>query len=646
MRRSGHPQLDYDTGDLCRDHQSSGGRDHRDHQGSGGRDHHHQGGMRHHMPLDHFRPSTSLDLYRSSHSSSQGDLHRVNNSMAPSYHVCTSSNEGFRPVSTGGVSGTASAGTFHHSPGCPHTTHPTGSGAGPPSHDPFRGFSGDMCRGLSRDSGHGYSDIERRSIDHHHDPYHRHPSPQEGSRSEMYRDVHPHHHHHHHHHPPASHHQSHQHPHHLVRHTSNIDRHTIERHRANLESRGVLETRHEYDSDDPLERLVEHPTPTHHHFTSKPPEVLRHHRSVPDMYARLQEEERAEQQRQPQSEQHTYGEGCRLRRQQSLSKDTAMSGGSASSDPPPPPSSHRARLAGLHRQHSLGTELSRSQYSHDLFGPPPEPRHQQDMTRSQSSALDLARAGSVGVLGHSTMDIRRSRSNVQDICRSTSSRPASETRELRHAHSTHELPRSHSPRSRSPRHHTPLPDVYPEHPRASSGGSSVPSPPVPSGPPSDPGQDTFPRQHSAHCEMSRVARQQNYYHTTLPQQSNRVSGTIRSGLTAPSLVTHGTQNVSHSSHGTQSVLRGNHVPQNVPHGAQMSQLLHSGSQPLQSSTSHQHLHPAYRGYGTTTVPATSQAQHNPTQEPLRNGRLKVSSHKIICVCLSVCGIVNKIIYSI
>ena len=562
MRRSG--QVDYDSGDVCRDH-PPGGRDNPTR------------GMRHHIPLDHFRPTTSLDLYRAntSHSSSQGDLYRVSSSMAPSYHVCTSTADGFRPISTGGGGGGHS---FHHSPGCPHTTHSSNVGAS--SHDAFRNFPGDMCRGLSGSSSHGYSDSGR-SMEHHHDPYHRHPSPQEGSRSELYRDIGPmgHNPHHHHHHHPHHHHQPHQphHPHHLVRHTSNIDRHTIERHRANLESRGVLETRHEYDSDDPLERLVEHPV--HHHFTQRPAEVLRHHRSVPDMYARLQEEERAEQQRQ-QSEQHTYGEGCRLRRQQSLSKDTAMSGGSASSDPPPPPSSHRARLAGLHRQHSLGTELSRSSYSHDLISPPPESRHpQQDMTRSQSSALDLARTGSMGVLGHSTFDIRRSRSNVQDMCRN--SRPSSETRELRHAHSTHELPRSHSPRSRSPRHHTPLPDVYPDHPRASSGGSSGPSPPLPSGPPSDPGQDSFPRQHSAHCEMSRVARQQqqqqNYYHTALPPQQSRVSG-----------------QVPH---------RGS-----VPHG--------------RHTTNQQFLHPAYRGHATTTM-SSEPAQHN-SATIHHNGPLKVS----------------------
>ncbi|XP_071544830.1 55 kDa erythrocyte membrane protein isoform X3 [Panulirus ornatus] len=338
----------------------------------------------------------------------------------------------------------------------------------------------------------------------------------------MYRDLPPlmphapHHHHHHHHHHPQ------QHSHHLVRHSSTIDRHTLERHRANLESRGVLEPHQEVASPrDPLgPSLLES-----RHEMSSAPDMLRHHRSVPDMYASLQAEEQAE-------EQHTFGEGCRLRRQQSVSKEGTSTSGSAASEPTARP---RSRPFGLQRQHSLGQELSRP-FSNTL-----DLRHsrevrgvQQDITRSQSNALDLARAGSVAGLSPSIADIRRSRSSVQEMCRGA--RAGSEGREIRHAHSTHDIPVSHSPRSRSPRSHQTLPDVYPEPPRASSGGSSGPSPPIPSGPPSDttrPGSGgqgpvDYPRQHSAYCEVARAAQQQqqqqhHYYHMSAPQQPSRVS---------------------------------------------------------------------------------------------------------------------------
>ncbi|XP_045122925.1 la-related protein Larp4B-like isoform X3 [Portunus trituberculatus] len=502
---------------------------------------------RQHVPLEHFRPATSMDLYRSSGShgdtyrgsgasGSQGDHFRSSSSGGsglPSYHVCTSSADSFRPASTGH--------TFHHSPSCPHTSL---AGHGPPQHDPFHSFSSDMCRSLGNGPD-GYSEgtLQPRGHDHHHhdhhhhDPYHRHPSPQDmaGSRGhlagsqapDMYRDLPPlmphapHHHHHHHHHPQQ------QHSHHLVRHSSTIDRHTLERHRAALESRGALEPHQEVASPrDPPDQPSSSLLGTRHLRSA--PDMLRHHRSVPDMYASLQEEEQEEQQQQQQ--QHTYGEGCRLRRQQSVSKEGTSTSGSAASEPTARP---RSRPFGLQRQHSLGQELSRP-FSNTLdLRPPRELRTlQQDITRSQSNALDLARAGSLGGLSPSMADIRRSRSSAQEMCRGA--RAGSEGREIRHAHSTHDLPVSHSPRSRSPRSHQTLPDVYPEPPRASSGGSSGPSPPIPSGPPSDPprpgsgGQGSdFPRQHSAYCEVARAQQQQqqqhHYYHHSGPQQSSRVS---------------------------------------------------------------------------------------------------------------------------
>lgn len=484
---------------------------------------------RQHVSLEHFRPATSMDLYRpaTSHaesyrsqgaSGSQPDPFRSGSgagSGVPSYHVCTSSADTFRPVSSGH--------TFHHSPSCPHTSL---AGHGP-SHDPFHSFSGDMCRSLGGNGHEGYSDgtLQARPHEHHHhDPYHRHPSPQDmaGSRGhiagpqapDMYRDLPPlmphtphHHHHHHHHHAPQQHP-----PRHLVRHTSNIDRHTLERHRANLESRGVLEPHQEVASPrDPLGPLLLETRP---HHANSAPDMLRHHRSVPDMYATLQAEEQAAE------DQHTYGEGCRLRRQQSVSKEGTSTSGSAASEPSARP---RARPFGLQRQHSLGQELSRP-FSTE-FRPPRELRNvQQDITRSQSNALDLARAGSVGGLAP---DIRRSRSNAQDMCRGT--RAGSEGREIRHAHSTHEIPLAHSPRSRSPRsHQTPLPDVYPD-PARSSGGSSGPSPPIPPGPPSEParagGGGDYPRQHSAYCEVARAQQQQQQhgYYLGGSQSSSRVS---------------------------------------------------------------------------------------------------------------------------
>lgn len=444
-------------------------------------------GMRHHVPLDHFRPGASVDLYRATSTRPDVSRHQSQGDHFRSSREAYLLPEGYR-----GHSG------FQHSPSCPH--------GGLAHHDPFRSFSGDMFRGLGEHGAYGGSELRAPHEihhDHHHDNYRRHPSPQEmhGSRMEGYRTIAPpagpalgHHHHHPHHHPHHSVPQP-----HLLRHSSNLDRH-----RLALDSQSILE-RHEYDSDDPLTTVPEFRHPHH------PPEALRHHRSVPDMYATLQEEE--EQQRQ---EQHTYGAGCRLRRQHSLSKETSLSGTSAASDPPPPPPTSRGRLVGLQRQHSLGQEIPRS-YTHDLFHRGQDFR---DMTRSHSNALDLARAGSAGVLGATSADIQRSRSNVQDIFRAEGESGGPNARELRHAHSTHELAHSHSPRSHSPRH-VPAPDLYPEPPpRASSGGSSGPSPPIPgSRPPSDSGQvppgDGFPRQHAVHCEMSRAARH-NYYHLTLP----------------------------------------------------------------------------------------------------------------------------------
>lgn len=504
----------------------------------------------HHVPHDYFlrRPS-SAQPSQPPHpsSSSQPELYRGGGSAAQtSHHVCGTLPAAATPNTT----------SFQHSPGCPHT------GASPTPHnhhlhqhsaqivgqsqpqllDSFQNFPSDLCRSMG-DGGHVYTDIGPRVHDLHHEglhnphehhdlhhehleQFHRHSSPQDmgGSRTDMYRDI-PHmshgpHHHHHHHHHPHPHNQQARHSHlhqqqqqqsnglrNLVRHTSNLDRHIVERQRPNLERRGVLEPRREYDSDDPL--LEES---LHHHSG----DMLRHHRSVPDMYATLQAEER-----QQRHHQHTYGAGCRLRRQQSLSKETSMSGASAASDPPPAPPSSR-RLAGLQRQHSLGQELPRS-YTHDLqdlFGPNQESHQTQDLTRSQSSVQDLSRAGSVGVLG--SMDIRRSRSTIQEVCRS--GRGVSDEHELRHAHSTHDLPRSHSPRSPRRNTHTMSADMYPDPTLASSGGSSGPSPPLPQNLSDTEG---YPR-HSAHCELSRsqqLHQQQTsqqrsgphtYYHMNVP----------------------------------------------------------------------------------------------------------------------------------
>ncbi|XP_066937262.1 uncharacterized protein [Macrobrachium rosenbergii] len=459
-----------------------------------------------------------------------------------------------------------------------------------------------MCRSLGNGPD-GYNDgsLQARSHEHHHhDPYHRHPSPQDmgGPRGhggpqapDMYRDLPPlmphapHHHHHHHHHHP-------QHPHHLVRHSSNIDRHTLERHRASLESRGVLEPHQEVVSPrDPLGPLLLETRPQQQLQTgSSAPDMLRHHRSVPDMYATLQAEERAAE------DQHTYGEGCRLRRQQSISKEgTTSTSGSAASEPTARP---RSRPFGLQRQHSLGQELSRPfsktldfRYGRDLRS------MQQDITRSQSNALDLARAGSLGGLAPIPADIRRSRSNAQEMCRGA--RAGSEGREIRHAHSTHEISISHSPRSRSPRSHQTLPDVYPEPPRASSGGSSGPSPPIPSGPPSEPprgqsgGQSgvDFPRQHSSYCEVARAAQQQQQ------QQQQQQHGFCHMKVPPPA--------------SRVSQVAGNHTLQPFHHHH------------------HHHTHHTANQLTTTTTTTTTHANNTTSRQPLRNGRLKVSLVLII-----------------
>ena len=534
-------------------------------------DHHSVSSSRyhHHVPHEHFlrRPLSALPPPPPS-TASQPELFRGVGSSAPtSHHVCSgsqapappppigSSNQASGGASSGGggpQSGSSNPSTlFQHSPGCPHTGGPSHH-PHQHSHDVFQSYSGDLCRSVG-DGSHVYTDIigprghemhhDSHSHDHHdhHEQFHRHSSPQDmvGPRSDMYREMpnphmgHGHHHHHHHHHSHGQHQQA-RHSSHmqsqsqsslsrqLMRHTSNLDRQSVERHRPNLERRGLLEPRREYDSDDQLRE-----EPVHHG------EMLRHHRSVPDMYATLQAEERQLR------HQHTYGAGCRLRRQQSLSKETSMSGTSAASDPPaiaPPPPSSR-RLAGLQRQHSLGQELPRS-YTHDLFGSDQQEnnRQTQDLTRSQSSVQDLSRVGSVGLLG--SADIRRSRSTIQEVRRS--GRATSEERELRHAHSTHDLPRSHSPRS--PRRGTTRnvsSDMYPEATHASSGGSSGPSPPLPQNLSDNEG---FPR-HSAHCELSRSQQQlhmqqqqhqprglHNYYHVNVPPPPpNRVSHDVYLG---------------------------------------------------------------------------------------------------------------------
>ncbi|XP_076069221.1 uncharacterized protein LOC143041275 [Oratosquilla oratoria] len=562
---------------------------------------------RHHFHFDHGRDPSAMDHFRNSTShvgdSSSFRPPTINTGSGDLYRPSTSttghgSSEAFRPSSSGH--------SYHHSPGCPHTSHvghirsqdtfrippqPMAS-----AHDPFGTFPRDMCRGLTEgldsytdvlhDHHHHHHDHHLHDHHHHdhlHDPYHRHPSPQDMARPpppplssqapDMYRDL-PNlpHHHHHHHHLPHQHHSHH--PHHLVRHTSNIDRHTLERHRANLESRGVMETRHEYEPRETLPPVHFEPMPLdRNRRQGSAPDMLRHHRSVPDMYASLQQEDAGIR------EQHTYGEGCRLRGQHAKDQvggDGATTGGGSDSSVP----SSRPQHGRLQRQHSLGQELSRS-YSntHDLCQSVPHDvraLHQQDLTRSRSNALDLSRAGSTGGLGVGSSatltDIRRSRSSAQEICRGNRSGATStdsggsirESQMLRHALSTHDLPRSHSPKGGM---NQGLPDVYPEPPRSSSGGSSGPSPPVPPGPLGGGigSSETFPRVHSAHCEVARAA-QNNYYQTQLPPTS-RVSPLLSQSQPPP-------QPFHHSSSTTSLHLSHQFHQQQQPHHQQQHQPLH------------------------------------------------------------------------
>ena len=381
----------------------------------------------------------------------------------PSHHMCTNH----------------AGGSFKHNPACPHTPNaPFQHGYPQVQQDHFQNFPGDLCRGLA-DSRNVYPDMVGPNShgmhpETHIDSFLRHPSPQDSQEA----PVHGLHHHHHHHSQQSAQHS---------RHVNANHRNSLERpnnHRSNAHNRGMLETHREYDSDDPL---FEEPTPNH---------ALRHHRSVPDMYAILKNEESP-----PKHHQHSYGTGCRLRRQQSLSKETSMSGTSANSDPPSVPSSSR-RTAGLQRQHSLGQDMPPRNCDHDLEECKPNaqsPHQMHNLHRSQSSAQDLSRSGSVSFLNSS--DIRRSRSALQDVCRSNRTNEEKQ-HAVQHAHSAHDLPISHSPRT--PRRNC-AGESYQDPHHVSSGGSSA-SPPMPHN--LSDTEVVYPL-HLAHCELSRSQQLHN-----------------------------------------------------------------------------------------------------------------------------------------